>query len=91
MKKKLNLGELKVKSFVTDLKSGVVNTVKGRGPGGRPEVATDVTEPQFCLNPDSIMCTPTCGATHPYNCGSSEANTCQTNGDDCYTAGFACH
>lgn len=29
MKKKLNLNDLKIKSFVTDLDSGSVNTVKG--------------------------------------------------------------
>ncbi len=33
MKKKLNLNDLKVKSFVTDLELSVVNTVKGRGHG----------------------------------------------------------
>ena len=34
MKKKLNLDDLKVKSFVTDLKKGIENTAKGGISGG---------------------------------------------------------
>jgi hypothetical protein len=60
MKKKLNLNDLKVKSFVTDLENSSTETVKG---GGMARVNNDrvqVTKADNCITqaecPSGIIC-----------------------------------
>ncbi len=57
--KKLNLDELKVKSFVTDFENEKENTVKGGGRGGEHETGDGPSGPNWCVT-DYTLCGPVC-------------------------------
>ncbi|MCF6298135.1 MAG: pinensin family lanthipeptide [Flavobacteriaceae bacterium] len=55
--KKLNLNELKVKSFVTDFENEKENTVKGGG--GTRDTGEGPSGPNWCIT-DYTLCGPIC-------------------------------
>lgn len=69
MMKKLNLGDLKVKSFVTDLEQTDVRTVKGGGDGAHGAVGVGATREK----PDYFTKVHNCNEnTSPYRCPTQE-------------------